>query len=198
MAVLLNCKLCGGIVASDADKCPHCGTPNYQLEKIDSSFAAEIHFEFNCWHTLKNTDILINNEVVKWDESIGLYICQQKNKAKGQRCCFTVNETSQILLLEESNYELHIQAFCCVTRERSFVTYQPTPSYGEREIEEVVLKSAPWIISVNTSVKYIRIKGDLEMARYVEKRERKNWHSSKYSIRKVPMYQFKITDIEFA
>ncbi len=29
MAVLLNCKLCGGLVASDAGRCPHCGTPNY-------------------------------------------------------------------------------------------------------------------------------------------------------------------------
>ena len=58
MAVLFNCRLCGGLVASDARICPHCGTPNFQPEITDNSFAVGIHFEFNHWHEIKNCDIL--------------------------------------------------------------------------------------------------------------------------------------------
>jgi len=30
----INCKQCGGTVAPDADKCPHCGTENFDDNPI--------------------------------------------------------------------------------------------------------------------------------------------------------------------
>ena len=37
MATLLTCAVCGGKVSSDANSCPHCGTPNFK----SASFLAE-------------------------------------------------------------------------------------------------------------------------------------------------------------